>query len=103
MVEVIWTQPALTDLNNIIEYVSKDSKYYASKLTKAIFELTGKLALYPTIGKPVSELKPSAYKEILFKKYRIIYRIELNNVYIISVHHSSRLLSSNTTFKDMTK
>ncbi len=101
MASIIWTQPALNDLDNIIEYISKDSAYYASTLTKKIFEITAKLAIYPEIGKPVPELKSTTYREILFKKYRIIYRIELNHVYINSVHHSSRLISNNKTFKDI--
>ena len=101
MASVIWTEPALKDLNNITEYISKDSEFYASKLTKKIFEITKKLASYPDIGKPVEELKPLPYKEILFKKYRIIYRATSSKVYIISVQHSSRLLSNNETFKDI--
>ena len=101
MASVIWTEPALKDLNNITEFISKDSEFYASKFTKRIFEITKKLALYADIGKPVSELKPLPYKQILFKKYRIIYRVTSAKVYIISVHHSSRLLSNNDTFKDI--
>ena len=101
MASVIWTEPASKDINDITEYISRDSVYYASKLTKNIFEITASLGKYPDIGKPVPELSPSNYKEILFKKYRIIYRIELSNIYIISVHHSSRLLSNNETFKDI--
>lgn len=67
MALVIWTEPAYKDLDHIREYISKDSQYYASKLIKKIFEITGKLSSYPDIGKPVVELMPSDYKEILFK------------------------------------
>lgn len=100
MAKVIWTETALDNIDAIAEYISIDSQFYATQFVKKIFESSIKLEKFPEIGRLVPELRFYNYREILFKKYRIIYRIEADDVYIISVHHSSRLLSNNEIFKD---
>ena len=101
MAEVIWTQTALDDINSIAEYISLDSVFYAKQFVEKIFLAVNKLEKFPAIGKIVSELSNLTYREILFRKYRIIYRTNSDKVYIISVHHSSRLLENNEHFKDL--
>ena len=97
MAEIIWTATALSDIDSIAAYISLDSAFYAKQLVQKIFLAAEKLERYPEIGKIVRELPSYNYREILLKKYRIIYRVDFNNVYIVSVHHSSRLLSNNET------
>jgi plasmid stabilization system protein ParE len=101
MAKIIWTQTALADTNAIAEYIALDSVFYAKQFVERIFLATDKLQRYPEIGTIVQELPGQNYREILFRKYRIIYRIVSSDVYIISVHHSSRLLSDNEHFKKL--
>jgi len=98
MASIIWTESALNDINNIADFISKDSEFYAKQFVKKLIDATVKLESFPEIGKPLRELPQSVYKEILFKKYRIIYRIYSENIYIITVHHSARLLENNESF-----
>lgn len=100
MVSAIWTKTASDDIENIIKYIGKDSILYADQFIKKLIASTLKLEKYPEIGRPLKELPQTDYKEILFKKYRIIYRFDSKYVYIITVHHSSRLLENNDTFRD---
>lgn len=101
MAEIIWTETALNDINNIAEYISLQSDFYAKQFVGNIFLASKKLENHPHIGKPVPELAAHHYREIFFKKYRIIHRIYSEIVYIISVHHSSRLLENNEIFRDL--
>jgi len=101
MVSIIWTEEALRDIDSIAAFISKDSEFYAKQFVQKIFQTVIKLERYPEIGKPLPELPQSVYKEILFKKYRIIYRFDEKHVYIISVHHSARLLENNDAFKEL--
>lgn len=101
MVQIIWTETALNDINSITEYVSLDSVFYAKQFVQKIFAAVNKLEKFPEIEKIVPELSTYSYREVLFKNYRIIYRIDSNTVYIVSVHHSSRLLSNNEHFKNL--
>ena len=101
MASIIWTENALNDIDNIASYISKDSEFYAKQFVKKLISATLKLESFPEVGKTIHELPQSDYREILFKKYRIIYRVDANKVYIITVHHSARLLENNDTFKDL--
>lgn len=101
MASITWTETALKDIDAIANFIALDSAFYASKFVRRLLATIIKLEKYPEIGKLVPELPGYTYREILFKKYRIIYRFEDENVYLISVHHSARLLSNNETFKDL--
>jgi addiction module RelE/StbE family toxin len=101
MASITWTENALNDIDNIASYISKDSEFYAKQFVKKLIDATLKLESFPEIGKTIRELPQSNYREILFKKYRIIYRVDANKIYIITVHHSARLLENNDTFKDL--
>lgn len=95
MASIIWTESALSDTNNIADFISRDSEFYAKQFVKKLIDATLKLESFPEIGKPIRELPQSDYREIIFKKYRIIYRIFSANIYIITVHHSAMLLENN--------
>jgi len=40
MVKVVWTEPALRDLDDIGEYIAKDSERYAQEVVRSLFETT---------------------------------------------------------------
>ena len=101
MALIHWTETALKDIDAIAEFIALDSTFYARKFVNKLFATSIKLEKYSQIGKPVPELTGYDYRQIIFQKYRIIYRIENDDVFIISVHHSARLLSNNDTFKDL--
>lgn len=101
MVSIIWTESALSDIIEIKEYISLDSSLQAALISEAIFTKTQVLLQFPEVGKPVPELQDKVYREILFKKYRIIYRLAEETIFILSVHHSARLLKNNPHFKDL--
>lgn len=101
MVSIIWTESANSDLIDIKEYVSLDSVVQAALLIEAIYTKAQILSKYPEIGKPVPELSGTEYRELLFKRYRIIYRVSITDIFILSVHHNARLLKNNPHFKDL--
>ena len=101
MASIVWTENALKDIDNIALFISKDSEFYAKQFVKKLIDTTLKLETFPEIGKIIRELPQSNYREILFKKYRIIYRVDANKIYIITVHHSARLLENNETFEKL--
>ncbi len=101
MAAIIWTETALQDIESIAVFISRDSEFYARQFVQKLINATLKLEKFPDIGKSLRELPQSEYKEILLKKYRIIYRIASENIYIISVHHSAKLLENNESFRDL--
>lgn len=93
MVEVKWTKNALDDLDDIGNYISKDSPKYAKILVNQIFELSNNLEQFPNIGRKVPEYDNPKIRELLFKSYRIIYLVKMDHLEIISVFHGSRKLN----------
>jgi len=54
----------------------------------------------PLIGRIVPEVGQNDIREIITGNYRIIYQTKVKeSAYILTVHHSSRLLSNNPVFK----
>jgi len=100
MAEVRWTDQSIYDIENIAEFIAKDSETYARIQVERIFEETEILEGFPFAGRVVPELKDKNIREIIFGTYRIIYRIfSKSQVDILTIHHSSRLLKNNVRFK----
>ncbi len=51
MVQISWIQRAIQDLNELAEYIAKDSPRYADLTIDKIFEKTQILKEYPEIGR----------------------------------------------------
>ncbi len=93
MVNVKWTKNALEELDNIANYISRDSPKYANILVKQIFEMISHLQQFPKLGRKVPEYNNPNLREILYKSYRIVYLVKKEQLEIISVIHGSRKLS----------
>ena len=94
MVELVWTEPALMDLDEVAEYIALDNPLAASNYVKKVFKHVDRLSVYPNSGKRPSELPESPYREVIVPPCRIFYRIENSHVYIVHVMRSERLLRS---------
>jgi len=92
MAQIIWTEPALLDLNEIAEYITLDKPNAASRLVQTVFSKTERLEEFPESGRNPPELKKSRYEELIVGPCRIFYRIEKNKVYILCVMRSERKL-----------
>lgn len=92
MVRIEWNERALEDLNEIHDYIARDSKNYANLFVKKIYEIVQKLREFPNIGRIVPEIDNPSIREIIFQRYRIVYRNKIDNVEILTIIHGSRLL-----------
>lgn len=90
MAEIIWTEPALDDLDEIAEYIALDKLSAAEKLVRKVFERIDRLSESPNSGRKVPELTPSKYKEVIVGPCRIFYRVSENTVYILHVMRVER-------------
>ena len=93
MVRIEWTEIAIEDLNDIGEYIGKDSFKYAKVVVEKLFSSTNVLKQHPRIGRMVPEFNNPNIRELIRGSYRIIYRIvDESRIDIITVHHSAKLL-----------
>ena len=95
MAEVIWSDSAIQDLNDIGEYISKDSEKYAEITVSQLFSSTDILEDHPKAGKTVPEFEIESIRELIRGNYRIVYQLsEDHQIQILAVHHSARLLGN---------
>ena len=89
---VIWSKPARDDLRSIHNFIAHESQHYAKKVTQDIREKTEVLERLPKIGKKVPELSDENIKELSLYSYRIIYEINNQDIFVLSVIHKRRNL-----------
>lgn len=87
---VKWTKPAKLDLKQVYDYIARDSKFYAKKVSQEIVEKSEKLNSFPEIGRIVPEIGDSNIRELIIYSYRLIYEIFPNRIEVLALIHSKR-------------
>ena len=88
-----WTREALQRLTEIEDFIAKDNAERAAKFVDEIVaHAESLLPGDPRIGRTVPEISHPDIRELLFKKYRIVYRVNKNTVEILTVFEGHRLL-----------
>ena len=90
MAEIIWTNPALDDLNDIAEYIALSNLQSAKTLVSKIFEKVERLELFPESGKKPIELSNLNYLELVVNPCCIFYKKDNDKVYILHVMRQER-------------
>jgi toxin ParE1/3/4 len=93
MVQIIWTEPALNELNEIAEFIALDKFSAAQNLVQSVFDRVEQLKGQPKSGRKALELpRNSIYREIVVGPCRVFYRIEKSKIIIIHIMRSERIL-----------
>lgn len=92
MAEVIWTEPALSDLDAIADYIALDNPEAAKLLVQRVFRHVEQLADHPKSGSKPSELKGWRYRHIAEPPCRVFYRHERSQVFILHVMRGEQQL-----------
>jgi len=101
MVKVIWTDSAIQDLNEIGDYISKDSVRYAEITVQKLFFAVDILEKYPLLGKIVTEFEDENLRELIRSNYRIVYQIiDEFRIDILTVHNCARLIGNTSIFSE---
>lgn len=88
--KIIWLDFAKQDIFIIYFYISKDSKNRAENLSNEINLEIKNLFLFPEKGRIVPELNLNNYRELIVNNYRVLYRIEKDIIYILTIVYMSR-------------
>jgi toxin ParE1/3/4 len=92
MAEIIWTEPALQELNAFAEYIALDNPEAASRLVEEVFDKTDRLQDFPQSGRIPPELPNSVYREVGVPPCRIFYREEGVQLFIVCVMREEKQL-----------
>jgi len=90
MNRVVWTAPAVSDLESIREYIARDSEVYADAVLSEIFDAVDQLIAYAESGRVVPELNEKQTRELIVGNYRVMYDIQADTIRILTVLHGAR-------------
>ncbi len=96
MAGLIWSEKALSDLEEIYDYIAHDSPYYARQQVEQILSSTERLRQFPESGHHLPEFPKLPHREIPVGIYRVIYRFspEKDQTVIITIVHGARFLDN---------
>jgi toxin ParE1/3/4 len=96
MAEVIWTEPALNDLDAIADYIALDNPSAARELVQRVFKHVEQLIAHPDSGSKPEELRGWRYRQIIEPPCRVLYRRDRRTVYILYVMRGERRLKKDS-------
>lgn len=91
MAQIVWTEPALADLQAIAEFIALENPNAARTLVRRVIEHVEQLADHPERGSRPPELKRSRYRHIVEPPCRVFYRHD-DVVLILHVMRTEQVL-----------
>ena len=90
--KLIWSPAARDDLHDIIVFIARDNPNRAMSFGYELISETDHLQEFPELGRIVPEYRSDNIREIVFRLYRIVYRVdhERKLCQIARVWHSAR-------------
>ncbi len=93
MAQVTWTKKSLKDLKAINDYIARDSTFYAERFMNKLIRRVDQLILFPESGRIVPEKNSSNVRELIEGNYRIFYSIEVDEITILRIHNSAKVVA----------
>jgi len=90
MAQIIWTEPALDNLDDIAEYIAVTNLKAAKQLVEKIFSKVQRLEQFPNSGRRPKEISKLNYREVVVNPCRIFYKVDKDSVYILHVLRQER-------------
>lgn len=90
--KLIWSPSARDDLHDIVVFIARDNPNRAMSFGYELISETDRLQEFPECGRIVPEYRNDCFREIIFRPYRIVYRVnhETQLCEIARVWHSAR-------------
>lgn len=92
MARLVWTEPALSDLDEIAEYIALENPKAARGLVQRVFSAVERLEKHPASGRIPAELEGGRYREVVCDTCRIFYRHTKARVLVLYIMRSERQL-----------
>ncbi|OGU13102.1 MAG: plasmid stabilization protein [Geobacteraceae bacterium GWC2_53_11] len=93
---VTWSREAVENLVDIEEFIARDSVERAIRFVDALIDQTEtNLADNPRSGRSVPEIGSPDIRELVYRGYRIVYRLNGDRIDILTVFEGHRLLRLN--------
>lgn len=88
--KIVWAPRALSRAQEAAVYIARDRPAAAVRWLEGLIARVELLAATPVQGRMVPEVGREDIREIQYQRYRIIYRLEVKRLVILTVRHSRR-------------
>jgi len=88
--KIIWAVWASDDLVSIAEHISRDSESYAATVVRELVAAARSLRVFADRGRRVPEYDDPSVRELIVRKYRLVYRVRKDRVDVLRVIHGAR-------------
>ena len=90
--KIVWSHQAREDLRDIVLFIAQDNPRIAESFGFLLMSKVDSLADFPKLGRVVPEFADEPIREIIFRSYRIIYRViePQQAVAVARVWHAAR-------------
>jgi toxin ParE1/3/4 len=85
---IVWSPLALSRVNEIADFISQDSVEAARVWVIDIFGIVERLRDFPESGRIMPEIKRSNIRELIFKNYRVVYKVGRKQISVLTVRHT---------------
>lgn len=87
-----WTEGATADIEDYAHFLAQRSPEVAARTVRAIHDAAERLCDFPLSGRIVPEWRHLGRREIIVKSYRVLHRLESDEVVIIGVEDTRQIL-----------
>jgi toxin ParE1/3/4 len=90
--QIIWSQTAVGDLRQIVEFITQDDASAAARLADRILRRIERAAELPFSNRAVPEKADESIRESVLRPYRIVYQVDdqRNVIHILRIWHAAR-------------
>jgi toxin ParE1/3/4 len=92
--KIRWSPRAVSNLEEICNYIAKDSEYYAILFAKKVTTTIKTIPQFPKSGRIVPEYEDENIREKIYANYRIVYRLKGKVVEIVTICHGAKPLEN---------
>lgn len=89
---VQWSPLAIERIAEIAACIAEDNPSAAEKWVRDAFARVGQLHEFPKSGRRIPESPRPDLRELVWGNYRIIYRLEVRRISILTVRHVKQIL-----------
>jgi plasmid stabilization system protein ParE len=100
MAEVIWSEPALAQLEAIVEVIALDKPEAAAAVTSRVFNATDNLSLFLKLGRPIPEFPHKNYRQVWIKPCWLYYRVDDEKAYILHIRRGEKMFFPSELLED---
>jgi toxin ParE1/3/4 len=90
--KVIWSEPALAQLESIVDFIALDKPDAARAVAARVFAATDQLESLIRLGRPIREFDHKNYRQVWINPCWLHYRANEESVYILHVRRAERPL-----------